>query len=303
MSLAKRIGLHQYTGYVPIVFVVTAFALGVQAALFWQAFSGLGYPPPGRGLLTWSTLAVLLASIVLHVPYEKPLSLIRRARHPVTGFLRRRAVILEPHPDAQSPEHALEAPQDHEPSQRLSVRVHSPLAAGPVVAPQETLPITVEAEPEPLAQELSVAFELHGPSTSRTVHRQMNGERLVEGFEFKQPGGFEIHVRLDHPDADPVGETLSGRVATYQEETARLFEALKERLSKAGLDVGPQSTPREICEALGTIDAADPATLAELAVELEIALYGDEAVERSTYENIHLSLEELNLSTVEEDSS
>ncbi len=296
MSLAQRLGLPRLPGYVPAAFVATAFALGVHAALVLEALRGSGYPPDGRALATWSTLAVILASLLLHAPFERAASLAQSARRSLQDPFQRRAVILEPHPEAHAPP-TVRRPEHNgqPPAQRLSARIHSPLAAGPVVAPDETLPVTVEAEPEPLTEALSITFEVHGPEASRTVHRTMEGTRIVEGFQFKHAGGFEVHVRLEHPDADPVEQTLKGRVGPYREETARLFEALKERLAEPGLDVGPQSTPREVCNALGTIDAGDPANLADLAVELEVALYGDAPVERATYETVYTAIQGLSL--------
>lgn len=305
MSLARRLGLTDVTGYVPAAFAVTAFALGVQGALVFEALTGSGYPPVGRAGLAWTSLIVLVASAVLHVPPDRALSAFETVWNPIASIGARRSVVLEPHPDG--PGHHLDATPEAAGGtngagrvQRLSARVHSPLAAGPAVAPHETLPVTVEAEPEELAREITVTFEVHGPAKTRTLHREMRDTRLVEGLEFAGSGGFEVHVEIDHPDAEPVSQTLTGTVTTYREEIGHLFETLKERLAEDGLDVGPQSTPREVCEELGRVDAAEPDTLAELAVELEVALYGDDEIQRATYETVYTTLRSLDAPTPEE---
>ncbi len=294
MTLAQRLGLREAPGYVPLAFVVTAFAIGAQAALLLQSVTGAGYPPPGQSFLAWSSLIVIVASLLLNVPLDPLQRFMRRTLRLIRSPFQRRSVILEPHPD-QPRVPIVDGANGGDALPRLSARIHSPLAAGPVVAPNETLPVTVEAEPEALASELMVTFDVHGPIRTRRFTRQMQGTRIVEGVSFEEGGGFEVHVELSHPDAEDVAETLSGRVASYREETARLFESFKEGLAKAGFDVGPQSTPREVCQALQREKAADASTLADLAVELEVALYGDQEIQRSTYEVIYTALERVNV--------
>lgn len=291
MTLARRLGLHDLPGYVPVAFVLTAFAIGAQAALLLQSFPGSGYPPPGQSVLAWTSLIIILASLALNTPLDPIKRGSKTLKSTLSRPFQRRSVMLEPHPDQPLRGGVVDGTNGEETMPRLSARIHSPLAAGPVIAPGETLPVTVEAEPESLGYELTVTFEVHGPARTHRFKRGMEGTRIVEGLVFEESGGFEVHVGLSHPDAENVGQTLAGRVASYREETARLFESLKERLAKAGLDVGPQSTPREVCQELQRANAADASTLAELAVELEIALYGDEEIQRSTYEAIFTTLQ------------
>lgn len=308
MTLARRLGLTQPSGYVPVAFTVTAFAAGIQVALIVQALGGAGYPPEGKSLLTWLSLGIIGLSALLNLPFESiDAGAIPKA---LSNLGKRRAVILEPYldratnggPAATSSTEQTNGDADPAPSgaHRLSARVHSPLAAGPVVAPDEVIPVTVEAEPEALAQDLEVTFEIHGPDGTREVHRGMEGTRIVEGVSFEAPGAFTIHVTLTHPDADEAAKTLEGRVASYREEVGRLFESLKETMAELGLDAGPQSTPREVCSELGRIDAAEPGRLADLAVELEVALYGDEEIDRASYETVHTAIDDLTLERPEE---
>jgi hypothetical protein len=300
VNLAQRLGWTRSSVYAPAAFAVTAFAVGVQTALVYQAAGGTGYPPTGRGALAWGTLVVLTASAILHVPPGPIGRALAGAWNELADATAERAVVLEPHPDARPATRSLGGTNGASEVSRLSARVHSPLAAGPEVAPDETLPVTVEAEPGDLARELEVTFEIHGPSRSRTVHRSMDGTRLVEGLAFEGTGRFQVRVGLEHPHAEPVGETLEGEVVPYREAIGQRFEALKGRLADHGLDVGPQSTPREVCEELGRVDAADPGDLADLAVELEIALYGDDPVERASYETVYTTLKTLDLPEREE---
>ncbi len=308
MSLADRWGLTEKSGYVPVAFTLIAFAAGVQVALIVQAIGSAGYPPEGKGTLAWLSLAVIAAAAILHVPLDRVSSRLASSGEALSNVGKRRAVVLEPYhaAPANGPASVSSSQQTNgadttpETAPRLSARIHSPLAAGPVVAPDETIPVTIEAEPETLARELDVTLEIHGPGGSRQVHRQMDGTRIVEGVEFHEAGPFQIHVTLTHPKADDAAKTLEGRVASYREEVGRLFEALKERMTEAELDVGPQSTPREVCSELGRVDAADPQRLADLAVELEVALYGDQEIDRATYETVHTAIEALSLETREE---
>lgn len=301
MTLAQRLELTERPGYVPAVFTVTAFAAGVQIALLVQALGGGGYPPAGKGTLFAVSLAVLGASAILHVPIAKlDLSWLTDR---LSDLNERRSVVLAP-ADREPAVHAAPASSSEQTNggtpPRLSARVHSPLAAGPVVAPDEVIPITIEAEPESLAKDLEITLEIHAPSGTRTVERRMEGTRIVEGISFEQAGAFQVRVTLAHPKADNAAKTLEGRVASYREEVGRLFEALKETLATAQLDVGPQSTPREVVAELRRVDAADPSRLADLAVELEVSLYGDQEIDRATYETVHTAIDALSLERPEE---
>lgn len=303
MSLARRLGLTELDGYVPAAFVVSAFAAGVQAALIVQAFGDASYPPIGKGTLAWSTLAVLGLSAVLHVP-PGPLSEgVDRVRDRLAELNRRRHVILEPYlarsgngPVSSSEQtNGGSSAEPREALPTLEARVHSPITAAPVIAPGEPVPITIEAEPEVLAKDLTATVEVTGPQGSRTVERPMEGTEMTLEERFGTPGSFSITVRLTHPRSEAASKTLEGRVASYREEVGRLFEQLKERMMNAELDVGPQSTPREVCNELRRTDAAPPDELADLAVELEVSLYGDEEIDRSTYETVHQALQGLRL--------
>lgn len=305
MTLARRWNLTDIPGYTPIAFVVTAFVGGVQLALIIQAAGGAGYPPDGKSALAWGTLTVLGLSAILHVPLSSSSIDLSRVREAVSGLFGRRAVVLEPYfqpdtdgtPVSSSDQTNGEArPQPEEVLPTLSARIHSPLSAGPVVAPGEPVDVTIEAEPAELAEELTVTVQTRGPGGSDEIGRPMEGTEMVHEVAFDESGSFEITVELTHPRADPVSKTLTGRVSSYREEVGRLFEELKERMASLDLDVGPQSTPREVCAELDRVDAASPDRLADLAVELEVALYGDEEIDRSTYETVHQALDALSLS-------
>lgn len=290
MSLAHRLGWPERTGYVPAAFAVTAFALGVQIALATEALGGGSYPPAGKAVLAWVSGLVLAASAVLHVPWSRGVAKLQDA---LGSEIPRRDVYLapfhrpDPPPGADGgPEHAHNG---HSPPSgaELRARVHSPLSAGPVVAPGEEVPLTIEAEPEELAQDLEVTITVQGPSGSGTVHEQGPGTQLEHPIVFAEPGAFTVSIELDHPRAQPAAKTIRGRVRPYREEVARLFEQLKESAVRTGLDVGPDSTPRELCRQLRSLPDVDPGSLADLAVELEVALYGDETVDRATYETVY----------------
>lgn len=288
MTLAHRLGLPDRKGYVPAAFALTAFALGVQIALVTEALGSQPYPPQGKTALAWISGLLLGASTVLHVPWKTAFA---KLQDEWATEIPRRAVHLAPyHEPRPDPQPDREHPHNgHEPTSgtRLQARVHSPLSAGPVVAPGEELPLTIEAEPEQLARELEVTITVHGPSGSGTVHERMPGVQLEHPIVFAETGAFNVSIELSHPRAQPTSKTLRGRVIPYQEEIGRLFEQVKDRAERAGLEVGPDSTPRELCHQLRTMTDVDPGELADLAVELEVALYGDDEVDRSTYETVY----------------
>jgi hypothetical protein len=288
MNLAQRLGWTDRRLYVPAMFAVTAFALGVQIALVTEALGAAGYPPAGKEGLAWGSGLVLALSAVLHVPWSDVRAKLEGlGRSPIP----RRSVHLRPYDPAREatvgePAHNGDGEVDAD----LKVRLHSPLSAGPAVAPGEELPIVVEAEPEQLARKLEVQITVRGPEGSRTVHERMPGTELEHVITFEETGPFTVRVEVDHPRADPVAKTLQGRVTTYDEEIGRLFEQLKEQAARAGLDVTPSSTPREVCQELRGRESADASQLADLAVELEVALYGDDEVDRATYETVHAAI-------------
>lgn len=289
MSLAARLGWTDRRGYVPAAFALTAFALGVQIALVTEALGPQAYPPQGKTGLAWGSGIVLALSALLHVPWRTALG---KAREALSGpEIPRRAVHLAPR---RHEEGFVEAGTHNGHVEGveadLKARVHSPLSAGPVVAPEEEIPVTIEAEPEELARELDVTITVDGPDGSRTTRHRMQGTQLEHTLAFAEPGEFTVRIELDHPSAQPVAKTLTGRVASYREEVARLFERLKEQAARAGLDVTAGSTPREVCREVRGVSQADPAELADLAVELEVALYGDDEVERSTYETVYTAI-------------
>lgn len=298
MTLASKLGWTDRRGYVPTAFAVTAFALGVQIALVFEALGPTSYPPPGKGTLAWSSGLILGVSAVLHVPWERLRSSWANARQTLeSSRLPRRAVHLAPYyrsrPDPGRDETSVDARTNGHPAAqaaRLEARVHSPLSAGPVVAPGEEIEFTIEAEPEHLARELDVTIVVDGPTGSRSTRTGMSSTELTHTETFEEPGRFTVSIQLDHPNADPQSKTLAGRVATYREEIGRLFETLKDRAASKGLDVGPGSTPREVCRELRKLETVGPGDLADLAVELEVALYGDDEVDRSTYETVHAAI-------------
>jgi hypothetical protein len=292
MTLAHDLGLPERKGYVPAAFAATAFALGVQIALVTEALGPAGYPPAGKASLAWGSALGLGISAVLHVPWRR---IVDDAREALGSDIPRRSVHLapyhEPSPQPSTPEgvhngHAPPEPEN-EVGARLQVRVHSPLSAGPAIAPGEDLPLVVEAEPEDLARELEVTIDVHGPSGSGTVHKRMPGTQLEHTVTFAEEGAFNVTIELSHPRAQPTSTTLRGRVAPYEAVVGDLFERVKDQATRAGLDVGPDSTPRELCRELRTLSDVDASQLADLAVELEVAMYGDEAVDRATYETVY----------------
>jgi len=285
MSLARRLGWTQKRGYVPAMFGLTAFALGVQIALVTEALARGSYPPEGKATMAWASGLALAASALVHVPWGKLADLV-----PETGSsIPRRSVHLAPHDPTRPPGEETHAHNGHVEASAadLKVRVHSPLSAGPVVAPGEELPVTVEATPEELARELAVAITVRGPDGSRTVDERLRGTQLEHVATFDATGPFAIRVEVDHPRSQAASKTLEGRVARYDEEIGRLFERLKEEARAAGLDVTAGSTPREVCGELRSRAEADPSQLADLAVELEVALYGDDEADRETYETVY----------------
>lgn len=298
MTIAAKLGWTDQRGYVPTVFAVTAFALGVQIALVFEAFGPASYPPRGKSLLAWSSASILAASAVLHVPWEGLRASLADLKEAITSSrVPRRAVHLAPYyrsrPETVGEEVSMDARTNgHEQTQAptLEARVHSPLSAGPVVAPGEDVEFTIEAKPEHLARDLEVTVVVDGPTGTRSTQTGMPGTELTHTEAFDEPGEFTVTVQLDHPNADSQSKTLAGRVATYREEIGRLFEILKERAGAQGLDVGPGSTPREVCRELRKLETVDPGDLADLAVELEVALYGDDEVDRSTYETVHAAI-------------
>lgn len=305
MTLADRLGLSERDWYPPAAFVTGSFAVGMQVALIWQALGPTPYPPPGKGILAWFSLGILVGLLALHLPSAEQ----TRAR--VSRIITRIQARLAQTGDqagepAQAPPSAAGGTNgegtatDRAPVQeasRLKIRVHSPLMVGPVVAPGETVPIQVHAEPEALARQLEVAFQVTHNATTWETTATMQGTDLVHDETFDEPGPFEIVVEARHPQSDPARKRIEGRVATYREEVGRLFDELKDRAREVGAEVGRQSTPREVCQHLPTIANASYDDAEALRTHLEVALYGDDAVDRATYEAIHTIIREVGLET------
>lgn len=295
-TLASRLGWAEHKAYVPIAFAVTAFALGVQLALITEAIGAGTYPPAGKTTLAWVSGLVLVVSAIMHVPWARVQQAVEGSTKILEGSpIPSRSVHLAPYHETQFTQTLV--PGDEAPANNgqadaglggeVTARVHSPLSAGPVVAPGEEMDFTIEAEPQELSHELDVQIEVHGPNGSRQMQVPMEGTQANHTLAFEDPGEFTVAIVLDHPRSEPVSKEIHGRVASYREEVGRLFETLKEQAAAAGLDVGPGSTPREVCHVLGEATEVKPTQLADLAVELEVALYGDEEVDRATYETVH----------------
>lgn len=311
MTLARKIGLTDHGWYTPTAFVLGSFAIGVQVALLFEAAGPPSYPPVGKEPLAWASLGLLALLALLHLPPEEDTlhrtrANLQRAWTKVTGPLstllaRRQELVLEPvdQPDASPGGSNGTGAEAQAPvaqaAPRLKVRVHSPLAVGPVVAPEETLPIHVQAEPAELARELEVTFRVQETGTTRSTTTQMTGTDLVHTETFHDPGPLRVEVVVVHPQAQPARKVLEGRVATYREEVGRLFDELKATAMEAGMDVGPQSTPREVCQGLPALGNASYEDAEALRTHLEVALYGDDDVDRSTYEGIHTILAQTGL--------
>lgn len=305
MTLAERVGLSDHDWYPPAAFVVGSFAVGMQLALIWQALGTTPYPPPGKELLAWGSLAILIGLAALQLPPSP--ETVDRVKARVAKLRDRLSEATQTPPETDTGPrrtpggtngHA-EAPQEPpvQPAARLKIRVHSPLMVGPVVAPGETVPIQVHAEPEELARQLEVTFEVTHNDQTRTATANMQGTDLVHTETFEDPGRFEIHVQAHHPKGQPASKRIEGRVATYREEVGRLFDQLKARAREAGANVGDQSTPREVCKHLTTIANASYDDAEALRTHLEVALYGDAGVDRATYEAIHTIIREVGLET------
>lgn len=305
MTLADRLGLSDHGWYPPAAFVVGSFAVGMQLALIWQALGPTPYPPPGKEILAWGSLTILVGLVALQLPPSQATK--DRIAATLTGLRERLAEARRS--DAQAKEtppaqaagtngHGTTPEQPPvQPAARLKIRVHSPLMVGPVVAPGETVPVQVHAEPEELARQLKVTFQVTHNDQTRTATANMQGTDLVHTETFEDPGAFEILVQARHPKGDPASKRIEGRVATYREEVGRLFDQLKARTREAGAQVGEQSTPREVCKHLTTIANASYDDAEALRTHLEVALYGDAGVDRATYEAIHTIIREVGLET------
>ncbi len=304
MTLADRLGLSDHDWYPPAAFVVGSFAVGMQLALIWQALGSTPYPPPGKGLLAWGSLLILVALIALQLPPSQQTR--ERVATAIDRFRERLAEAKASGEPDEEPGAAAAGTNGHanppeepavQPAARLKIKVHSPLMVGPVVAPGETVPVQVHAEPEALARELEVTFQVTHNDRTRTATANMQGTDLVHTETFEEPGRFEILVQARHPKGQPASKRIEGRVATYREEVGRLFDQLKARAREAGAQVGDQSTPREVCKHLTTIANASYDDAEALRTHLEVALYGDAGVDRATYEAVHTIIREVGLET------
>ncbi len=324
---ADRLGLSEIPGYTPAALLAIAFSAGVQLTLIIQAFGGASYPPNGQGLLFWSTALLLIGGLGLHVPWSQlsssldtdALAEAKPARHrqvllapagqapatsqapspapaPANGHASKQAAepLVQTQGSSAEPATATQ-PAPSGPAPKLKARIHSPLAKGPVVRPGEPVPFTIEAQPKELAEELEVTVSVKTDEGTRKSTAAMKDTTLVHTETFDQAGVFEIVITLEHPGAPPASQTIQGRVASYREEVGRIFEELKARCQKAGLAVGPHSTPREVCSELRTARSAKAEQLAELAIELEVALYGDKEIERHTYEAVYQAVQAIQL--------
>lgn len=305
MTLADRLGLSDHGWYPPTAFVVGSFAVGMQLALIWQALGPTPYPPPGKELLAWGSLALLVGLVALQLPPSQATR--DRLASTLAGLRERLAEARQTDAQGQEAQPTQAAGTNGhpatsqgpavEPAARLKIRVHSPLMVGPVVAPGETVPVQVHAEPEELARQLKVSFQVTHNDQTRTATATMQGTDLVHTETFQDPGAFEILVQARHPKSQPASKRIEGRVATYREEVGRLFDQVKARAREAGAQVGQQSTPREVCKHLTTIANASYDDAEALRTHLEVALYGDAGVDRATYEAIHTIIREVGLET------
>lgn len=303
MTLAERFNLSDQRWYVPAAFVIASFAVGIQVALIWQAMGDASYPPQGKEALGWGSLSALVILAALHAPASR--QELDQTLQPLsnlwTHLQRGRRILVLRRLEAQegatngTPPEAADEPLVQPAPQRLKVRIHSPLMVGPVVAPGESVPIQVRAEPAELAGDLSVTFRIEDAKGTRQTTGHMTGTDLVHTETFEAPGPFTVSVEVEHPEGQPASKTLEGRVASYREEVGRLFDRVREQAMAQGLDIGPQSTPREVCKALPTMANASYEDAQALRTHLEIALYGDGAVDRPTYEAIHTLLREVGL--------
>lgn len=301
MTLADRTGLPGREWYVPAVFTLAAFAVGVQLTLAFQALGDVGYPGEGRAWLAWLSGLTLAVLVVAHIPFELLGRLDLAALRERLPRREARVARLDDgdEEDAATAEPAPVQPSRETEARRLKVRVHSPLAMGPVIAPGEPLPITIQAEPEHLAPELEVTIEIVRGEERRSQTVTMTAPTVVHSETLDEEGPFELVVTVKHPHAPAATKTIAGRVTSYREEVGRLFDELKADAENAALDVASHSTPREVAQALARGKLIEARHVRELAASLETALYDDTAVERSTYETIHAILSQVTFETPE----
>ncbi|MDX1610842.1 MAG: hypothetical protein R3185_00645, partial [Candidatus Thermoplasmatota archaeon] len=204
MTLAERTGLTQRRWYTPALLTILSFAAGIQVALAFQSLGPETYPPAGKEALAWTSWFLLAAAAVLHAPLtSEPY---QRLTAPLFNLAKRiqRATAPEPIPETPAPVETA-GPQpaaEPAPTQRLKVRVHTPLMIAPVVAPGEAIPVTVTAEPEELAKELEITFAVEESKDARETTMAMRGTDLVHSETFQAPGPYTLEVRVHHPQAE-----------------------------------------------------------------------------------------------------
>lgn len=193
----------------------------------------------------------------------------------------------KPAPVAQAPARPALAP--------VKMSLESPLARGPVWPPGEPIPITIQVrmagpgEPGDIDIEIEVQ---HSKGTQR-ARLPLKGSVAVVSQAVPSPGPFVITARAIR-EGGPVSETqVQGYASSYREEIGRRFDALKEACGAHGLEVGAESTPRELRDALAHKFPGLRKNLDELVGALEVALYSEEEVGRETYEALVRALTEL----------
>lgn len=196
---------------------------------------------------------------------------------------------------AAPPPHQPLAPPPKPELAPVKMNLESPLVRGPVWPPGEPIPLTIQVKPAGPGDmgDVDVELELKHARGTERVRVPLKGNVAVLSQAVPSPGPFVLTARALR-DGQTVSEaSIEGYAASYREEIGRRFEALKKACERAGLEVGDDSTPREVREALAHRFPQMRPQLAELVLALEIALYSEEEVGRDTYESLVRALAEL----------
>src|SRR5207245_538707 len=104
---------------------------------------------------------------------------------------------------------------------------------------------------------------------------------------------FTLTARVLRDGVELAKASADGRAASYREEIGRRFDVVKVTASQAGVDIGPEATPRELRDVLARRNPKLRPALEEMVAALEVALYAEEEVGRDTYEALVRALQEI----------
>lgn len=298
----------------PLTIMVVAFCAGVQLALVFQLL--LGTWTPDALPLQLATLALAVAGGWLLLSPE------RRAEADAwfQGARQRAAAARpapppptlqappppaparappKPAPPAQAPakaKHVTAPPLPAKPALGpVKMSLESPLARGPVWPPGEPIPITIQVRMAGPGDpgDIDIELEVQHSKGKERARLPLKGSVAVVSQAVPSPGPFVITARAIREGQSVSESSVEGYASSYREEVGRRFEALKEACENAGLEVGAESTPREVRDALAHKFPNLRRNLDDLAGALEVALYSEEEVGRDTYEALVRALTEL----------